>query len=170
MGGSLKFGEEEIRVKTEFDGEGKILIRDSAASTAGRTPTVPVLWEGWAWAERMNPWYEREEDREDPAIRPRKGWLDEGKWKRADILASAFNEKFRWYEVPLHEAVKAIVLEREDCVIMKVLSRPARGRECLVTGTPNESGKIEDARFTQTGPRRVFADRLPPQEEIEAPF
>ena len=184
MGGSLKFGEEEIRVKTEFDGREKVLIRESAASTVGHFPEVPVLWEGWAWADKANKWYSSEEDEQKvqkfarvssgcptekdleeqeelKKTKPNAGWLDAGQWKRADVLATSFNEKFRWYEIPDHHVVKAIVLEREDRVIMKILTRDARHKERLVTGKPNKNGIIEYARFTETGPQRVFPRRLP---------
>jgi hypothetical protein len=188
MGGSLKFGEEEVRVKSEFDGEGKVLIRDTPTSTVGRTPTIPVFWEGWAWAEKTGFWYSSQEDEEswqrcartacncpteedlrqgnaketlETCPKPKKGWLDSGQWKRADVLATSFNEKFRWYEVPKHHVVKAIILEREDRIVMKILTREAQHKERLVTGKPSEKGIIEYARFTQTGPQRVFPSRPP---------
>ena len=153
MCGSLKFGEEEVRVKTEFDPEGKLLIRDSPTSTNGRTPSLPVYWEGWAWNEKMHSFVDNKGNQKP-------GWLTSGHWKRAEVLATEFNEKFRWYKVPPHQTVKAIVLELNDKVIMKLLTREARGKEILVTGKRTDTKKkIEGARFVMAGPQRAFLKR-----------
>lgn len=151
MSGALRFQNTELLVKSRMLLGDKLIVRQTPMSSVGRTFDKIVFWEGWAWEERLLQYV-------DPDTRATKpGWLKSGLWKRVDILATAFNEGPRWYEVPPHHVVKGIVLVGGPELVLKVLTRESRGNERPVK-----------PRFTLTGPQRIFSQGT--REVIETPF
>lgn len=161
MGSALEFGSTIIKVRETFDGGDRVLVRQSPTIREGIIPMVPIYWEGWAWQERLHKWI----DPDSGTMRI--GWLDTGKWKLAEILATRFNEGPRWYEVWPHHAVRGIILLRGDRAILKILSRPAVGNERRTQR--KKEGQNLQPRFTLTTPQLL----LPPkgiQPTLRVPF
>lgn len=148
MSGALRFPKTEFLVKNRMVLGDKLVVRKTPMSPEGIIFNKTIFWEGWAWEERLLEYI----DPDSGALKP--GWLKSGMWKRVDILATAFNEGPRWYEVPRHHVIKGIALINGAEIILKVLTRESCGHE-----------KSVKPRFTLTGPQRIFA----PSTE-EAPF
>jgi len=116
MCGSLKLNEVvPTNVREEFDPKGKVFVQENPPSLDGTVINKPIYWDGWA----------REEGLQDK-------WLNQGPWMRAEILASSFNERGRDYEIPMGHAIRAIVMERPDRFVLKIVTREAEGKEIEV--------------------------------------
>ena len=124
----LAFGNENIPVKNSFDAKGRVLVRDEELKL-GATPVLDeIYWDGWI----------REEDKVK--------WTS-GQWCPAEILATKFNQRGRWYDVPPGQIIKGIAFNTGERIILKVVTREAVGKEA----------KVQD-RFAATG-RRILVPR-----------
>jgi hypothetical protein len=106
----------------------RVLVRTDRISGRGIVATKSIYWDGWA----------REEATDE--------WLKSGHWKRADVLADSFSVNTRSgrreYELPPHHAIKSIILETPDRMVMRVLTREPVGAEARVCKRFAKTGKI----------------------------
>lgn len=110
---AFKFNEVVIGVKQVFDCYGLILVQSPPYPEHGTIVTKMVYWDGWVQEEDLEKW-------------------TGGAWRRAEVMATHFKQKQRWYEVPRGEVIKAITLETEDQIILKVVTRKSRNLEAEI--------------------------------------
>lgn len=80
----------------------------------GTLTEKPVFWDGHAREESINEWL--------------------GTWRRAEIHADSYWEgkPGKLYHLQPNHVVKAIALDRDEQVVVRILTREARGMEKLV--------------------------------------
>ncbi len=124
----ITIGQKEFAIHDTFFPNGKVLIRTHRTNGRGEKVIKPIYWDGWAREEAIEEWLKTEH------------------WKRADIIAERFSINTRRgrmeYEVPSHHAIKSIILETQDRMIVRILSREPVGMEAAVAKRFCKTGKI----------------------------
>ncbi len=110
----LAFGNENISVGNEFDPDGRVIIQQYKPCFNAERPTDLVYWEGLIKQEDVSQ------------------WTKSGQWTRAEIFASKFNQRGRWYDVPSGQIIKGIALNTSERIILKIVTREAVGKETYV--------------------------------------
>ncbi len=105
-------GGENVKVKTEFFPKGLVLIENSPQLCIAEQVSCneSLYWDGWVQKEQVSNY-------------------TIGTWRKAEIFATKFNQRGRWYDVPKGEIIKAIAFSSDDRVVFKIVTRLAVGLE-----------------------------------------
>jgi hypothetical protein len=109
----MRVADKDVKISTVFSPAGKFFVQENFPNLTGTEIEKPVYWDGLV----------KEEDR------PK--WTA-GPWKQVEIKASHFNQRGRWYDVPAGQVIRGLALERDEFIILKLLTRESKGSELKV--------------------------------------